>query len=102
VIVATCDREILNLVHSCGGLAVIRSDRHVRCTDRVAEVMESKNADVVIDVQGDDPLVHPGMFGLILDPLKNEKDLLCTNLMNEIVSDIELNNPNLVKTDLCP
>ena len=60
--------------------------------------MEAINADVVINVQGDEPLVNPKMFGPLLEPLKNEKELMCTNLMSEIESDIEFNNPNVVKT----
>ena len=98
VIVATCDNEILHLVQNYGGQAVITSDQHERCTDRVAEVMDTKNADLVINVQGDEPLVNPEMFGPLLQPLKNEKDLLCTNLMTECESDIEFKNPNVVKT----
>jgi 3-deoxy-manno-octulosonate cytidylyltransferase (CMP-KDO synthetase) len=98
VIVATCDKEILNLVQNFGGQAVMTSDQHMRCTDRVAEVMEAINADVVINVQGDEPLVNPKMFGPLLEPLKNEKELMCTNLMTEIESDIEFKNPNVVKT----
>ena len=61
VIVATCDNEILHLVQNYGGQAVITSDQHERCTDRVAEVMDTKNADLVINVQGDEPLVNPEM-----------------------------------------
>jgi len=98
VIVATCDNEILHLVQNYGGQAVITSDQHERCTDRVAEVMNTKNADLVINVQGDEPLVNPEMFGPLLQPFKNEKDLLCTNLMTECESDIEFKNPNVVKT----
>ena len=45
--VATCDQEILDLVQSYGGQAIMTSDQHERCTDRVAEAIASINADVV-------------------------------------------------------
>ena len=76
VIVATCDREILDLVRSHGGQAVMTSDQHERSTDRVAEAIELVDADVVINVQGDEPLVNPKMFGPLLEPLKKEKELM--------------------------
>jgi len=98
VIVATCDREILDLVRSHGGHAMMTSDQHERSTDRVAEAIESVDADVVINVQGDEPLVNPDIFGPLLEPLKNKKEILCTNLMTKIESLAEFNNPNVVKT----
>ena len=98
VIVATCDQEILDLVQSCGGHAIMTSDRHERCTDRVAEAVGSINADIVINVQGDEPLVNPEMIGPLLEPLKKEKELFCTNSMTKIDSDIEFKNSNVVKT----
>ena len=97
VIVATCDQEILDLVQSYGGQAIMTSDQHERCTDRVAEAVEAINADVVINVQGDEPLVNPGMIGPLLEPLKKEKELLCTNLMTKIETNVEFNNPNVIK-----
>ena len=97
VIVATCDLEILELVQSYGGQALMTSDKHDRCTDRVAEAISSKNADIVINVQGDEPLVNPEMIGPLLEPLKKDKELLCTNLMAKIVTDDEFNNPNVIK-----
>ena len=71
VIVATCDLEILDLVQVMEGQALMTSDKHDRCTDRVAEAISSKNADIVINVQGDEPLVNPEMIGPLLEPLKN-------------------------------
>ena len=97
VIVATCDQEILDLVQSYGGQVIMTSDQHERCTDRVAEAIAEINADVVINVQGDEPLINPEMIGPLLEPLKKEKDLLCTNLMNKIETNVEFNNPNVVK-----
>ena len=98
VIVATCDQSILDLVQNFGGKAIMTSDKHKRCTDRVAEAISSINSELVINVQGDEPLVNPEMIGPLIEPLKKEKELLCTNLMAEIETDVEFKNPNVVKT----
>jgi 3-deoxy-manno-octulosonate cytidylyltransferase (CMP-KDO synthetase) len=97
VIVATCDQEIYDTVIKNGGKAAMTSDRHERCTDRIAEAALSLKADVFVNVQGDEPLVDPDMFASLLAPLKKEKDLPCTNLIAEI-DDEEFVNPNVVKT----
>ncbi len=96
VIVATCDLEIKEEVEKYGGHAVMTADTHERCTDRIAEAAETLDADIVINVQGDEPLVRPEMFGPLLAPLQAE-DLPCTNLMVEIRTDTDFESPNVVK-----
>ena len=98
VVVATCDREIFATVTANGGRAVMTAPTHERCTDRVAEAMAAIAGDIVINVQGDEPLVHPNMFASLLVPFRHEPELPCTNLMSEIVGDAEFVNPNVVKT----
>lgn len=97
VIVATCDNEILEAVVKFGGEAVMTADTHERCTDRVAEAALSYEAEVIVNVQGDEPLVDPEMFSSLLAPLMKDPDLQCTNLMVEINTEEEFNNPNVVK-----
>lgn len=98
VVVATCDREIFETVTTSGGQAVMTAPTHERCTDRVAEAMTAIAGDIVINVQGDEPLVHPDMFAPLLAPFQGEPELPCANLMSAIVSDEEFANPNVVKT----
>src|SRR5438093_2435756 len=98
VAVATCDDQIMESVQSHGGKAVLTSSAHERCTDRVAEASALLDADIVVNVQGDEPLVRPEMFELLVKPLLSNSDLLCTNLMSEIVREDELNDRNVVKT----
>lgn len=98
VIVATCDEEIMAAVRNHGGEAVMTADTHERCTDRVAEAALTYAADVIVNVQGDEPLVDPEMFGPLLAPLAKEPGLQCTNLMTEIFEEEEFNNANVVKT----
>jgi 3-deoxy-manno-octulosonate cytidylyltransferase (CMP-KDO synthetase) len=97
VIVATCDREIADVVERYGGRAVMTSDRHERCTDRVAEAARAIDADIVINVQGDEPLLRPESFDGLLAPLGADPSLPCTNLMAVIVDDAEFTSLNVVK-----
>src|SRR5687768_3349164 len=81
VVVATCDREIVDVVRRAGGMAIMTSERHERCTDRVAEAAAEMKADVVVNVQGDEPLVQPDMIDALCAPLEADPNLPCTNLM---------------------
>lgn len=98
VAVATCDAQIMESVQSHGGNAVLTSSAHERCTDRVAEASASLDADIIVNVQGDEPLVRPEMLELLVKPLSANSSLLCANLMSEIVTDRELNDRNVIKT----
>src|SRR5262245_32099979 len=98
VAVATCDAEIMDAVQGHGGKAVLTSSAHERCTDRVAEASASLEADVIVNVQGDEPLVRPEMLELLVRPLFSDSSLLCTNLMSEIVTEKEMNDRNVIKT----
>lgn len=97
VIVATCDREIAAAVERHGGRAVMTADTHERCTDRVAEAARAIEADLVVNVQGDEPLVRPESLAPLLAPFAGDAALPCTNLMTPIVSDDEFRSLNVVK-----
>ncbi|MFA4967873.1 MAG: 3-deoxy-manno-octulosonate cytidylyltransferase [Candidatus Margulisiibacteriota bacterium] len=97
VYVATCDKEIYDRVIQNGGKAIMTSALHERCCDRIAEAALSLSGDIVINVQGDEPLVDPEMFNPLLEPLINDPDLGCSNLMSEITTDEDFNSPNIVK-----
>ena len=68
VYVATCDKQIFDYVESIGGKAVMTSDKHERCTDRTAEAVErieketNTKFDIILMIQGDEPMVTPGMI----------------------------------------
>lgn len=97
VVVATCDQEIADVVTHYGGRAIMTANTYERCTDRVAEAALPLVADVVVNVQGDEPLVMPEMLEALLLPLRNESNLLCTNLVADITNDDEFNTTNEVK-----
>jgi len=97
VIVATCDEDIKDVVEKAGGKVVMTADCHERCTDRVAEAAASVDADVIINVQGDEPLVLPEMMVDATRPIKNSPEIAAVNLVTRIFDDEEFNNPNAPK-----
>ncbi|MBZ0109651.1 MAG: 3-deoxy-manno-octulosonate cytidylyltransferase [Candidatus Scalindua rubra] len=96
-IVATCDVEIKKVVESFGGKVIMTADTYDRCTDRVAEAAEDLECDIVINVQGDEPLVLPEMVDKAVSPLIEDLGLQCTNLVTKIVDLQEFKNPNAPK-----
>lgn len=97
VIVATCDKEIQDVVIGNGGLSVMTSSTHERCTDRVAEAAKKIDADIIINVQGDEPQVNPFLLDELIKPFRNNPDTICTNLLGIIQSDEEFQTVNEVK-----
>ena len=103
VYVATCDNEIYNYIESIGGKAVMTSDCHERCSDRCAEAMlkiekhENKKVDIMVMVQGDEPLTFPQMIDEAVAPMLEDNSMVITNLVADLETIIEFNDPNEVK-----
>ncbi len=95
VIVATCDVEIAEAVCAFGGRAVMTSDAHTSGTDRVAEAVAGLDVDIVVNVQGDEPLVSPESIQRALEPF-SDPDVQMASLMFPISWE-EAQNANLVK-----
>lgn len=103
VYVATCDKEIFDYIESIGGKAIMTSDQHERCTDRCGEAMlkiekDTQNkCDIIVIVQGDEPLTFPQMIEESVKPMIDDKSLLITNLVADIKDIGTFENPNEVK-----
>lgn len=69
VVVATDDERIRKCVYDFGGKAIMTSVRHQTGTDRIAEVAEKSDLDIIVNVQGDEPLFHPEMISQAVRPL---------------------------------
>jgi 3-deoxy-manno-octulosonate cytidylyltransferase (CMP-KDO synthetase) len=101
--VATCDREIADYIQSIGGRSVMTSDRHERASDRCAEALEvlekeeGKHFNIVVMVQGDEPMTNPEMISEVLQPMLDDPDVRVTNLIGEIKSMEEFEDRNCVK-----
>ena len=102
-VVATCDEEIAEYVVSVGGRAVMTSNEHVRATDRCAEavvIVEEEDGvrfDIVVMVQGDEPMTHPGMITEAVEPLLGDPSIPVTTLLGKISSIDKLRAPNCIK-----
>ncbi len=98
VVVATCDTEIADVVKNSGGQAVMTADTHKRCTDRIAEAAAGLEGDIIVNVQGDEPLVRPEMLEPLVRTLQEDDTIPCANLMVEIQTDADFKSDNVVKT----
>jgi 3-deoxy-manno-octulosonate cytidylyltransferase (CMP-KDO synthetase) len=103
VYVATCDAEIFDYIRSIGGNAIMTSDRHEMCTDRVAEAAAhieketGQKLDIIVNIQGDQPMVFPDMIDDVTKPLIDDPSLLCSTMVDEITSLEEFDDPNRIK-----
>ncbi len=100
VYVATCDQEIMDTVQSHGGKAIMTANTHERCTDRVEEAVQNIDADIVLIFQGDEPLFDPKVADLLIDPLVQDANILCTNLISVIKDESDLPDISIVKAVL--
>ena len=106
VYVATCDKVICDYIESIGGNVIMTSDKHERASDRVSEAMlkiEKKTKskiDIVVLLQGDEPMTNPSMIEKAVKPLLSERSLKITNLYASIKTIDEFENPNEVKVVL--
>lgn len=97
VVVATCDQEIVDVVHAAGGKAVMTGDQHERSTERVAEAMLSLDGDVVVVAQGDEPLLLPGDLELVARPFRETEGVESVSLLSTLEGEADFSNPNIVK-----
>jgi 3-deoxy-manno-octulosonate cytidylyltransferase (CMP-KDO synthetase) len=101
--VATCDVEIFEYIKSIDGNVVMTSSTHERACDRAAEAMlkiekiHNIKTDILLMMQGDEPMVTPKIIKSALNPLISNKDIQISNLYREINSIEEFNDPNEVK-----
>jgi 3-deoxy-manno-octulosonate cytidylyltransferase (CMP-KDO synthetase) len=97
VVVATCDIAIKEAVEAEGGKAIMTKDTHERCTDRIEEAMETLPGDIVVMVQGDEPLLMPDAISAVAAPLLADPTLPIVNLLSPLESADDYSNPNIVK-----
>ena len=100
VYVATCDDEIREAVESFGGKVIMTADTHERGTDRVEEAASSLDSDIIVNVQGDEPLILPEAVQDVVRPLAERDDVLCSCLIYPITDPDEVNDINVVKAVL--
>lgn len=98
VIVATDDERIHRAVLAFGGDSRMTSPAHQSGTDRIAEVaLGLVDCDLIVNVQGDEPLVEPAMIDEAVAPFAHDRTLMMSTLRRRIDGSAELNNPNVTK-----
>jgi 3-deoxy-manno-octulosonate cytidylyltransferase (CMP-KDO synthetase) len=102
LLLATCDQEIADFAITHDFPHVMTSDKHVRCLDRVAEAIQKTVSaiqanDVVVCVQGDEPMLHPEMIAAVVKPMQDHAHVNCTMLAMPIVEESQFYNPDIVK-----
>jgi 3-deoxy-manno-octulosonate cytidylyltransferase (CMP-KDO synthetase) len=103
VYVATCDKEIADYITAIGGKAIMTAGTHERASDRTAEALlaieksTNNKVDIVVMIQGDEPMITPEMVSAAVQPLLEEPDLQITNLMERMSTIEEHEDPAEVK-----
>ncbi len=101
--VATCDHEIADYTRSIGGWVVMTGSHHERASDRCAEALEileredGVTYDIVVMVQGDEPMTHPDMISEAVQPMLKDPSIQITNLIGKIESIAEFEDRNCIK-----
>jgi 3-deoxy-manno-octulosonate cytidylyltransferase (CMP-KDO synthetase) len=102
-VVATCDQEIFKYIESIGGQAVMTGNHHERASDRCAEALgyiekeDSIQYDIIVMVQGDEPMTHPNMITEAVTPMLNDPKILVVNLLGDIENIDEFKDRNCIK-----
>jgi 3-deoxy-manno-octulosonate cytidylyltransferase (CMP-KDO synthetase) len=97
VIVATDDERIVNAVRGFGGEAVLTSPEHRTGTERVAEVAAEIDATIIVNVQGDEPLINPLDIDGAIAPFSLDPMLQVATLITPLAESADLYKPNVVK-----
>ncbi len=97
VYVATCDRAIFDAVASYGGKPIMTKDTHLRCTDRVEEAVAGLSADIVVILQGDEPLFDAMTIEGLAAPFHKDPSVVCANLLTPITQKEDLHDVDIVK-----
>ena len=106
VYVATCDNKIKNYIRSINGKAVMTSKNHERAVDRTEEALKKiekitrKKIDLIVMIQGDEPLLEPQMINQVVNVFKKNKNIKISNLYTRLNNSEEIKDPNRVKVVL--
>jgi len=96
-IIATDDPSVFNVARKFGARVVMTRPDHLSGTDRVAEVASSETAEIIVNIQGDEPLIDPAAIDTAILPLVHEPDVLMATLKKRIENPREIADPNVVK-----
>ena len=101
-IIATDDERVYEVARNFGARVLMTRSDHLSGTDRVAEAASSDTAEIIVNIQGDEPLIDPDAIDAAILPLVHDPEILMATLKKRIEDPSEITNPNVVKvvTDL--
>lgn len=97
VIIATDDQRIFDAARDFGAQVVMTASHHLSGTDRVSEAAAAQDCDIVVNIQGDEPLIDPAAINLAAQALIDDPALVMSTLKRRIDVPGEITNPNVVK-----
>ena len=97
LMVATDDERIFAAVEKFGGRAVMTSSAHVSGTDRIAEVMKRRKEDIVVNIQGDEPLIRHEMINAAVLPLRRNREIMMSTIVTRLENPVDMADPDIVK-----
>jgi len=97
VVVATDDARVADVVSAFGGLAVMTRGDHATGTDRLAEVADALQGEIVVNVQGDEPMMTAAAIDAAVALLSSRPDDMMATLRRRVTDMADLDNPSVVK-----
>jgi 3-deoxy-manno-octulosonate cytidylyltransferase (CMP-KDO synthetase) len=98
VFVVTDDERVKKEVEAFGGTALMTAPEHPSGTDRLAEAAAGLDVEIVVNIQGDQPFIDPGMIDEAVAPLLEDPDLPMATILHPIERPEDLADPGVVKT----
>lgn len=97
VLVATDDVRVQKAVEKFGGKVIMTSTRHKSGTDRVAEAVANLDADIVVNIQGDEPMVDPILIDECISPFNSNSDVQVATVIQRLSDESTYSDPAVVK-----
>jgi 3-deoxy-manno-octulosonate cytidylyltransferase (CMP-KDO synthetase) len=97
VMIATDDARVSEVARKFGARVRMTRSDHISGTDRVAEAASAENCDIVVNIQGDEPLIDPSAIDAAILPMVHDPEIHMATLKKRIEDASEITNPNVVK-----
>jgi 3-deoxy-manno-octulosonate cytidylyltransferase (CMP-KDO synthetase) len=97
IIIATDDARVSEVARNFGARVRMTRSDHISGTDRVAEVASAENCEIVVNIQGDEPLIDPAAIDAAILPMVHDSEIHMATLKKRIEDTSEIANPNVVK-----
>jgi len=97
LIIACDDERVADVARGFGAQVAMTAKGHISGTDRIAEVVNPLDVKVVVNIQGDEPLVHPTMIDSVARAILSDSSIFVSTIIRKIGNPAEINDPHVVK-----